>query len=94
MFMVHVPWVTFGGPVADAVERAAGEAFAQLANVSAGIDTRPRGFRTPGLDQAAIGTVVDTQGDQQPRWHPGGISGRAVIKSITTQVKFRECDSL
>ena len=40
--------MTCGGPVADAVERAAVEALLQLPNVSAGIDTRTPGFRVRG----------------------------------------------
>ena len=39
--------MTCGGPVADAVERAAVEALFQLPNVSAGIDTRTPEFRVP-----------------------------------------------
>lgn len=103
VFMVDAPWVTCGGPVADAVERAAVEALLALPNVSAGIDARATGFRVPGPAKWPPSAPPQTPRlahrtcRDRPRLAASmglGSRSKPIRDPVTTQVKFRGCDSL
>ena len=83
--------MTCGGPVADAVERAAVEALFQLTNVSAGIDTKTPGFRVrgparhPSHHREHLGgpAAAAMQSVAACCWNPLRSASNSIMKSMT-----------